>query len=292
MADGDSTRLSRRGFLALATLAPAAAAAPTADYVVDASFTSPNQDSRVRTLVLHYTQTPLPDALRILTDPARAVSAHYLVPDPSAGGPRAGTVLRLVDERERAWHAGVSYWRGERQLNAGSIGIEIVNLGYPMGDDALPLMQRGWYAFDDAQIDLVARLARDIVARHAIAPERVVGHGDVAPGRKVDPGPRFPWETLYRRHGLGAWPEAEAVAAHGASIGRSGGIDAARVQADLLRYGYDAPQTGVFDARTAEVVAAFQMHFRPARYDGQVDVETLAILAALLDKYGPQASSS
>ncbi|MDN7675843.1 N-acetylmuramoyl-L-alanine amidase [Burkholderia oklahomensis] len=284
----------RRRFLAQASLCTAGALAMPvfacatgndvrdAHYVIDTSISSPNQDSRVRTLVLHYTAQSLARSVALLTDPKRPVSAHYLVPDAADDGKRF-RVFALVPESSRAWHAGISYWQGERLLNASSIGIEIVNIGFPEADENAPLMRRRWSSFPDAQISVVGRLAADIVARYGIPPQKVVGHSDIAPGRKLDPGPLFPWQTLYEQYGLGAWPDAIAVEYYRACHPFRG--DVAELQAKLLAYGYDTPQTGVLDKRTTNVIAAFQMHFRPTRYDGVPDIETVAILDALLDKY-------
>lgn len=253
-----------------------------ATYTIDTSIQSPNQDSRVRTLVLHYTGGSLAESIAWLTDSLRQVSSHYLVPDAADGGGQF-RVYALVPESRRAWHAGLSYWQGERMLNAGTIGIEVVNSGFPAQDGSAPLMNRRWYPYPDPQIAVVGRLAADIVARHGILPQKVVGHADVAPSRKVDPGPLFPWQKLYEQYRVGAWPEAEAIGYYRSQQPFRG--DIAGLQAKLLAYGYDAPQTGVLDAQTINVVVAFQMHFRPARYDGLPDVETVAILDALLEKY-------
>ncbi|SMF99402.1 N-acetylmuramoyl-L-alanine amidase [Burkholderia singularis] len=262
--------------------ASAGGATSNASYTIDKSIKSPNQDSRVRTLVLHYTAQTLADSLASLTDQNKQVSAHYLVPDAPDNG-RRFKVFELVPEACRAWHAGLSYWQGDRMLNAGSVGIEIVNLGFPPEDETLPLMNRRWYPYPDAQVAVFGRLAADVVARHQILPHKVVGHSDVAPGRKTDPGPLFPWKRLYDEFRIGAWPQAEAVAYYRSSRPFAG--DIASLQSKLLAYGYDTPQTGLLDAQTVNVVSAFQMHFRPSRYDGVPDVETVAILDALLEKY-------
>lgn len=251
-------------------------------YTVDTAIRSPNQDSRVHALILHYTAEPLVSSLHVLTDPAKAVSAHYLVPDTADAGGRF-RIFRLVPESSNAWHAGTSSWQGARMLNSGSIGIEITNLGYPPEDDAKPLEKRRWYPYPDEQLAVVARLAADIVARHRIPPYRVLGHADIAPGRKFDPGPLFPWKRLYEQYGVGAWPDAMSVERYRREQPYRG--DVAKLQAKLLAYGYDTPQTGVLDRKTTDVIAAFQMHFRPARYDGVPDVETVAILDALNEKY-------
>src|SRR5260221_6011021 len=164
---------------------------------IDTSHASAGHDSRVQFLVIHFTSTPFEPALKILT--GDVVSSHYLVND------NPPTIYRLVDESQRAYHAGVSSWKGYTQLNANSIGIEIVN----NGDDALP--PGSWAPYPDAQIDVVLELVKDIVRRHQIRPERIVGHSDIAPQRKVDPGPRFPWKRLADA-GLIKWPDARTVA--------------------------------------------------------------------------------
>lgn len=255
------------------------------DYFIDASVHSANQDSRVRTLIMHYTALPLDKSLTTLTRPDKKVSAHYLVPEEGIDKDHF-RVYELVPESCRAWHAGFSYWQGERMLNAGSIGIEIVNLGF---DQTLnqaantPLMERAWYPYTDAQIAVIGELAAKIVARHGILPQKVIGHSDIAPGRKSDPGPLFPWQILYEKYHVGAWPDAEAVDYY--RNNQPFENDIAVLQKKLLAYGYDTPQNGNLDQATIAVITAFQMHFRPKKYDGVPDVETVAILDALLEKY-------
>ncbi|MCD0493734.1 N-acetylmuramoyl-L-alanine amidase [Chromobacterium violaceum] len=256
------------------------------EYWIDESRSSANQDSRIRTLVFHYTAEDFATSLKLLTEPQYRTSAHYLVPD-AATLSRRPAILRLVEEERRAWHAGDSYWRGQRYLNGASIGVEIVNRGYPSPlQDDWPPMRRDWQAFDDAQIAQVGKLAAGIVARHRIRPCDVVGHADIAPGRKMDPGPKFPWERLHREFGVGAWPDPDDVRRFLPL--QPGTPDAASWQRRLAAYGYDAPRSGEWDEKTRHAIQAFQMHFRPARYDGVPDVESSAILDALLDKYlGP-----
>ncbi|AAQ58984.1 N-acetylmuramoyl-L-alanine amidase [Chromobacterium violaceum] len=256
------------------------------EYWIDESRSSANQDSRIRTLVFHYTAEDFATSLKLLTEPQYRTSAHYLVPD-AATLSRRPAILRLVEEERRAWHAGDSYWRGQRYLNGASIGVEIVNRGYPSPlQDDWPPMRRDWQAFDDAQIAQVGKLAAGIVARHRIQPCDVVGHADIAPGRKMDPGPKFPWERLHREFGVGAWPDPDDVRRFLAL--QPGTPDAASWQRRLAAYGYDAPRSGEWDEKTRHAIQAFQMHFRPARYDGVPDAESSAILDALLDKYlGP-----
>ncbi|WP_280561260.1 N-acetylmuramoyl-L-alanine amidase [Chromohalobacter sp. 48-RD10] len=242
-------------------------------YRVDHRYQSSAQSSRVRHLVLHYTDSDARRALRTLTGPH--VSSHYLVT-------RTPTVYQLVDESRRAWHAGASAWGSRSNLNDTSIGIEIVNRGPRDTSHG-----RTWTPYPARQIDMLIDLARDVIERHDIAPMDVVGHADIAPQRKIDPGPRFPWYRLYRA-GIGAWPDADRVAAyqeyftqHPRSVGQ--------LQRALAAYGYPVRITGTFDALTHDTLRAFQMHFRPARYDGFPDTQSAAILWALLEKYRPEA---
>ena len=228
---------------------------------------SPNFDARSAPpslLVLHYTgmQTGA-EALGRLRDPEAKVSSHYLVEED-------GRVFRLVAEERRAWHAGVSYWRGRRNVNGESIGIEIVNPGH----------EWGYRAFPDAQIESVIALVADIRTRWDIEDRDIVGHSDIAPDRKDDPGELFPWKRLSEAgHGIWAeWPPAP-----GAPIGEGEeGAAVFALQAGLTRLGFDLPPSGRFDAATTFTVRAFQRHWRPEQVDGIADGETRARLIALL----------
>jgi N-acetylmuramoyl-L-alanine amidase len=220
---------------------------------------SPNHAARqsaVDVLVLHYTELPLDESLKILCDDRRPnrVSAHYVLAED-------GTVYRLVSEDRIAWHAGRSHWRGREALNGTSIGIEIVNLHGDRHD------------YPDKQIAALIELCVDVTSRHpAIVPRNVVGHSDIAPKRKVDPGLRFPWARL-AASGIGLWPRPGA--------GPLGGD----IQAALQRFGYPP----AVDVTTADVIASFQRRFRPARTDGMDDSETRCLLADLLDQVKHEA---
>ena len=195
-------------------------------------------------LVIHYTgMRSAGAALERLCDPGSEVSAHYLIDE-------AGEVFALVDEENRAWHAGVSSWRGEPNVNSRSIGIELVNPGHEFGYRPFPV----------AQMAALADLAQGIVARWGIPARNVVGHSDVAPRRKQDPGELFDWYWLAQR-GIGLWPEP------GQPVGEAALL--------LAEYGYD-----IADAQAALV--AFQRHFRPLSCDGVADAETLALLNGLV----------
>lgn len=234
---------------------------------LDTSHPSANQDNRVQFVVVHYTSASLERSLALLTH--GEVSAHYLI-----GDDKNATIYKLVDESRRAWHAGESEWQGRTWLNSSSIGIEIVNPGYvdtPTG--------RLWYPYNEAQIQSLIVLLKDITRRNAINPGNIIGHSDIAPLRKLDPGPLFPWKRLAQA-GLGIWPDEQAVA-------RQQVLFAAQLpsaswfQTELARLGYPTPQTGEWDVATHRVLAAFQMRYRPARFDGTPDAQSAAILQVL-----------
>ena len=232
---------------------------------------SPNFDSRRAPpdmILLHYTGMQTGQAaLERMCDPAAKVAAHYMVEED-------GRVFRLAPEERRAWHAGVSFWRGERDINAVSIGIEIVNPGH----------EWGYRPFPDDQIEAVIGLLDAIRGRWAVPDGRILGHSDVAPARKTDPGELFPWGRLAEAgHGLWFDPEPERIAALGAPLGPGDeGAGVFVLQAGLHRLGYDLPPSGAYDEATAAVVTAFQRHWRPERVDGIADGETRARLVGLL----------
>ena len=235
---------------------------------VDIDAPSPNFDARTappHILVLHYTGMKTgPEALERLRDanPPR-VSSHYMVEED-------GTVYRLVPEERRAWHAGISFWRGEENLNSVSIGIEIVNPGHEFG----------YRPFPDRQIEKVIALIDDIRVRWIITDQNIVGHSDVAPGRKDDPGELFPWQRLHEA-GHGVWVPPQAAPGDPLKEGDEG-VGVFALQAGLTRLGYDNAPSGVFDARTKDIVVAFQRHWRQSRCDGVADGETRATLMAVL----------
>jgi len=228
---------------------------------------SPNFDARTGPpdmIVLHYTGMQTGEAaLARLRDPAAKVSAHYLVEED-------GRVFALVAEERRAWHAGNSFWRGQTDINARSIGIEIVNPGH----------EWGYRPFPDAQIAGVIGLLDEVRTRWTIDDARLVGHSDVAPDRKEDPGELFPWKRLSEA-GQGLW--TEPAAAPGAPLGEGDeGPGVFALQAGLTRLGYDSAPSGRYDAATATIVRAFQRHWRQDRVDGLADGETRARLIGLL----------
>ena len=237
---------------------------------IDTTYTSENQDSRAQFLVLHYTVGNFESSLATLTKPSnRPVSSHYLVRDDPV------VTYRLVDESRRAWHAGPSFWAGYSNLNAGSIGIEIVNAGPVVGADGT----MRYTPFSQAQINEVVALCKEIVARHQIRPDRIIGHSDIAPGRKQDPGPLFPWKRL-ADEGLIAWPDAAMVAAK-RPLYEFQLPDAKWFQDKLSEHGYNTSRSGEWDALTRDSLISFQMKYRPAKYDGRPDAEIAALLDAV-----------
>jgi N-acetylmuramoyl-L-alanine amidase len=226
---------------------------------------SPNHDERtgpVDMLILHYTgMKTAREALDRLRDPAAAVSSHYVVDED-------GAVIRLVPEERRAWHAGVSHWRGHSALNGRSIGIEIVNPGHEWGYRDFPVLQ----------LAAVCDLCLLILSRHAIPARNIVGHSDVSPDRKQDPGERFDWRAL-AENGVGLWPEDAP------DLGTTGAVrDAAGlrpVRAALAEIGYRVGLEGALDPALSAVLRAFQRHWRPEAVTGQADDGTLVRLLAV-----------
>lgn len=246
---------------------------------------SPNFNDRrhgVDMLVLHYTGMESGDAaLKRMCDPAAEVSAHYMIRE-------NGDVVQLIGEDKRAWHAGVSTWQGNDDLNSRSIGIEIVNGGHdvPLDDGSLP-------PFPEAQIASVIALCQQIIARWPILQTHIVAHSDIAPTRKKDPGEHFPWQTLAGA-GIGLCPTLKACpdAAQSPLLPGDTGNPVRAIQQQLSAIGYALAETGTFDAETASVVAAFQRRWVQDDVSGHGTAQTLATLTAVSVLYGKAASSS
>jgi N-acetylmuramoyl-L-alanine amidase len=228
---------------------------------------SPNFDGRTTvpdTVVLHYTGMETGEAaLARLRDPAAEVSAHYLIEED-------GRLFRLVAEERRAWHAGASFWKGDTGLNQRSIGVELVNPGHDFG----------YRPFPEAQVAVLVALLDDVREHWDVPDGRILGHSDIAPARKLDPGELFPWARLAEA-GHGLWVEPPPSPGPPLAEGEEGtGVFA--LQAGLTRLGYDCAPSGRFDAATTTILRAFQRHWRPERVDGLADGETRARLVALL----------
>jgi N-acetylmuramoyl-L-alanine amidase len=215
-------------------------------------------------IILHYTGMRTGEAaLERLRDPESRVSCHYLVEED-------GRIFRLVPEERRAWHAGKSWWKGETDCNSASVGIEIVNPGHEFG----------YRPFPAPQIASVIELVGDIRTRWQVPDSRIIGHSDVAPNRKEDPGELFPWKELAAA-GHGLW--LEAAPAPGPPLGPGDeGVGVFALQAGLHRFGYEPRPSGKYDEDTATVVRAFQRHWRQEQVDGVADGETRARLMGLL----------
>ena len=246
-------------------------------YFVDTAHPAQGARPRIKVVVIHYTAEDFSSSLATLTD--REVSAHYLIPQQPPQKRGQGVIWQLVPESQLAWHAGPSFWRGATRINDTSIGIEIVNSGYRRTLTGLE-----WQPFTPAQMRALQALVKDVMQRYDIAPENVVGHSDVAPQRKQDPGPLFPWQQLAQQ-GLGAWPDAATVQRYLAGKPAEALIDQTELLGLLQRYGYDVA-AATSPQMQRKLIAAFQMHFRPRDYRGFADAETLAIAHALLAKYG------
>jgi N-acetylmuramoyl-L-alanine amidase len=233
---------------------------------IDHSYQAKSQDSRAQFLILHFTGGTWEASLKTLTQDN--VSSHYLVRDNPV------TIYQLVPEDQRAYHAGDSSWKGQTLLNAASIGIEIQNLGDIKGPNGIV-----YHDYPKEQVDAVIELVKAIVARHGIRADRILGHSDIAPQRKVDPGPTFPWKRL-ADEGIIPWPDTLAIAA------KRQGYEATLpsiewFQTKLAGHGFATPQTGKLDTATKNILSVFQMKYRPSHYDGMPDAETAAILDVL-----------
>ncbi len=220
-----------------------------------------------RMLILHYTGLPsIERSIAVLSDPAGKVSCHYVIAED-------GRITQMVAEEMRAWHAGLSYWAGETDINSASIGIEIQNTGHAGGSPPFP----------PVQMEAVRDLALDICRRNGIAPHGVLAHSDIAPARKIDPGEYFPWAWLANA-GLGHWIDPAPPEDDGVRLGLGDvGLAVEEMQSRLAAYGYGLPRHGRFDIPTQYAVIAFQRHFRPARVDAVWDSSCAVTLDGLLD---------
>ncbi len=238
------------------------------DVIPSANFGERNNDRLPDMIVLHYTGMPdVEAAIAQLCTAGTEVSAHYIVLED-------GRIVQSVPEAKRAWHAGVSSWAGETDINSCSIGIEIANRGHDWG----------YPDFPSRQIAAVIALCRGIMLRRNVPSHRVLGHSDVAPARKKDPGEKFPWHSL-ANSGVGHWVQpAPIMRGDGLKLGTISD-EVGHLQQALARYGYGVPVNSKYDTQTMEVVAAFQRHFRPARVDGIADHSTLSTLQALLASF-------
>ncbi len=254
---------------------------------------SPNYTPRKpQFIILHYTAGDDDASIAWLTNQNSQVSAHYLIQS-------HGNISNLIPEEERAWHAGKGAWRGLTDLNSASIGIEIVNYGFegnhvPDNIDrrscvVIPGSDKSWFPYSEKQYQSLVTLLLQLKNRWgALSPLNFMGHSDLAPGRKIDPGPLFPWERLYREYDIGAWPDLGKPLQHMTfpEGDLSGSYIIKWTQMRLRDFGYmQCPLTGDLDDQTVLTLQAFQMHFRPSNISGDLDRETIDILVHLLDQY-------
>ena len=238
---------------------------PSAEVRVSPNFGPRRETLRPDMVVLHYTGMATGAAAEAwLCDPASEVSSHYLVHED-------GRIIQMVRESDRAWHAGASSWFGRTDINSCSIGIEIVNPGHTLG----------YSTFPKKQIEAVIGLCLGIIGRHSITAQRVLAHSDVAPGRKIDPGEKFPWKVLFAA-GVGHLVPASPIRRGPVLNAGDTGGEVEALQSMLALYGYGVEISGIFDRQTEIVVDAFQRHFRPRLVDGVADGSTIRTLQSLL----------
>ncbi len=237
---------------------------------VNSDYTSQGQNYRQRFIILHYTAVGKEGSLKTLTK--EEVSAHYLVSDQ-----KNDPVYYLVDEDKRAWHAGASEWKTTKNLNDSSVGIEIVNDGDAHGS---------FVPYKNFQIKNVAVLVKYLADKYEIPATNILGHEDIAPQRKSDPGPLFPWQELYQKYNIGMWYDNDRKQAYETQYSSAWNtVTPSVVQNELKKFGYTINVTNTWDKQTQNVIKVFQHHFRPSKYDGKIDLETFAILKALNEKY-------
>lgn len=254
-------------------------------YNVNSSkYKSVSQNDRVRFIILHYTALNDERSINALTK--NNVSSHYLVTQK-----RNDDVYSLVPDTRRSWHAGVSSFDGYKNLNDNSIGIEIANLGYSnanrskINDLKNGIVDRNIFLpYNDAQIFKIGMLLKELTAKYKINPKYILGHSDVAPTRKMDPGPKFPWKYLHDKYGVGAWYNIKDFN-HYYSQTLFESYSIIDLKKELRKYGYDVSLTETWDLESIKTISAFQMHFRSHKIDGVFDLETFAILKALNKKY-------
>lgn len=257
----------------------------TKPFLIDSeTYQSTGKSQRIKSIVLHYTVSDNERSIQLLTK--GKVSAHYLIMDNDDD-----KIYNLVPEGERAWHAGDGGFAGRTILNDTSIGIEIVNKGIQLQyKDALKDSELDYHPykhfveFDELQIRKVAQLVQDIAMRYDISPKNIIGHSDLAPSRKIDPGAKFPWQRLHAEYGIGAWYD-EADKQFFMKETQLATPTILEVKQAFRDYGYQINSTAEWDKASRDVIYAFQLHFRPLKPTGQMDIETYAILKALNKKY-------
>ena len=258
-----------------------------AETIDPVTYKSVGQNFRQRFIILHYTALDDENSIKVLTE--QEVSAHFLITTRDEE-----PIYNLVPEDKRAWHAGESEWKSSKNLNDSSIGIEIVNLGLnedilddtDVGVERALKNQYRQAPYTEEQIKKIAILVKYLSEKYEIAPENILGHSDVAPHRKLDPGPMFPWKTLYDKYNIGMWYDEDEKNKIQTEIGAEfSTLTVTAYQNEFKKFGYAIQITGVYDKQTANVIKAFQLHFRQENFNGALDIETYSILKALNKKY-------
>ncbi|MDE4454433.1 N-acetylmuramoyl-L-alanine amidase [Psychrobacter sp. DAB_AL62B] len=258
---------------------------PKPRYAIDSeTYQATGKSERIKTIVLHYTVSDNDRSIKTLT--TGNVSAHYLVLNHDDD-----KIYNLVPENERAWHAGDGGFAGRTILNDTSIGIEIVNAG--IKHEYRNALKNGkldyhpyehYVEFDELQVKKVGQLVQDLAKRYDISPKNIIGHADMAPSRKIDPGAKFPWQRLYFDYGIGAWYD-EFDKQFFMSQDEFAAATIPEIKQAFRDYGYQINDSDEWDKASRDVIYAFQLHFRPQQPTGVMDVETYAILKALNKKY-------
>lgn len=256
-------------------------------YIDLSTYSAVGQNFRQRFIILHYTALDDENSIKVLTE--QEVSAHFLITTRDEE-----SIYNLVPEDKRAWHAGESEWKSSKNLNDSSIGIEIVNLGLnedilddtDVGVERALKNQYRQAPYTEEQIKKIAILVKYLSEKYEIAPENILGHSDVAPQRKLDPGPMFPWKELYDKYNIGMWYDEDEKNKIQTEIGAEfSTLTVTAYQNEFKKFGYAIQITGVYDKQTANVIKAFQLHFRQENFNGALDIETYSILKALNKKY-------
>ena len=256
-------------------------------YIDLSTYSAVGQNFRQRFIILHYTALDDENSKKVLTE--QEVSAHFLITTRDEE-----SIYNLVPEDKRAWHAGDSEWKSSKNLNDSSIGIEIVNLGLnedilddtDVGVERALKNQYRQAPYTEEQIKKIAILVKYLSEKYEIAPENILGHSDVAPQRKLDPGPMFPWKELYDKYNIGMWYDEDEKNKIQTEIGAEfSTLTVTAYQNEFKKFGYAIQITGVYDKQTANVIKAFQLHFRQENFNGALDIETYSILKALNKKY-------
>lgn len=236
-------------------------------------------NERIQFIILHYTAGNNEASLKELT--SERVSSHYLI---LSGNDKK--IYNLVPDQKRAWHAGVSSFRGRTNINDSSIGIEIVNEGIKKENRAYPdfYLYEHYVEYEDIQIEKVAQLVLELIKKYKISPKNILAHSDVAPLRKTDPGAKFPWKLLYDKYGIGAWYDEKDKIFFMETLDFSK-VSIKDIKKELKIYGYSINDSDEWDKESKKVVYAFQLHFNPHNLSGEMDIESFAILKALNKKY-------